>query len=433
MRLVKRVIGAFTLIELLVVVAIIAILAAMLLPALAAAREKARRANCANNLNQVGKATISYTGDYNGYLPSTPASFGPEIDWCSPDHDSCTLSTSTNEHPTNTTPVSGGRPFANIFMYYAGSGVNSGETVVITDNMLFPIYRTIAIGYKTQDATSPTGFGEGHLNHGPQGLGMLLTTGYIGEAQIYYCPSAKEMKSDMTGANSMNFGSYSLGHWKAAGGYDAKSMLYGDWSGSAYSTAYNAIASSYHFRNTPLALIAPWHRGWERVRHDQVKAIGFKPARLYAQMGSGLFKTDRQLGDRALVSDTFSKGWTFDGLGSRIWGTGGRGALTVDETRTIAGMGIQAHRSAYNVLYGDGHCAIFGDPQESILWHLENQYTGGGDNRYQGRLAMRHFIGGNAPYGTKSGNYTRWHRDAESVWHEFDVSTGIDVDAQLAP
>ena len=424
---------AFTLIELLVVVAIIAILAAMLLPALSAAREKARRSSCASNLNQVGKATLSYTGDYAGYLPSTPAALGPDIDWCSPSYRACALSGATSEHPTNTTPAIGGRPFMYLYMLYSGSGATSGETVGMTDNTVFSMYRTIAVGHKGGAASSPTGFGEGHLNHSPQGLGMLLTGGYIGDAQIFYCPSAKGMKSDMTGGNSTKFGSYGLTHWRDAGGFDAKTMLYGDWSGSAYSTSYNAIASSYHFRNTPLVLICPWHRGWEDVRHEQVKGIGFKPSTIYAKMGNGLFTTDRQLGDRALVSDTFSKGWTFDGLGRRIWGSGGLGAADAAATAGIAGMGIRAHRTAYNVLYGDGHCAPYGDPQQTLAWHEENQHTGSGgqgDNRYAGRLAMRNFIGGNAPYGTKSGNYTRWARDADSVWHEFDVSTSIDVDAK---
>ena len=60
---------AFTLIELLVVVAIISVLAALLLPALGSAREKAYRGVCANNLRQVGMATISYAGDNNEALP----------------------------------------------------------------------------------------------------------------------------------------------------------------------------------------------------------------------------------------------------------------------------------------------------------------------------------------------------------------------------
>jgi len=61
--------AGFTLIELLVVISIIGILLAFALPVMFSVKESAREAHCANNLRQIGAATMQYLTDWKNHLP----------------------------------------------------------------------------------------------------------------------------------------------------------------------------------------------------------------------------------------------------------------------------------------------------------------------------------------------------------------------------
>jgi prepilin-type N-terminal cleavage/methylation domain-containing protein/prepilin-type processing-associated H-X9-DG protein len=89
--------SGFTLIELLVVIAIIAILAAILFPVFARARENARKAACLSNMQQLGKAFMQYTQDYDGRLPGA----GQLQKWANGGH---WVACATNQGLTTVTP-----------------------------------------------------------------------------------------------------------------------------------------------------------------------------------------------------------------------------------------------------------------------------------------------------------------------------------------
>jgi prepilin-type processing-associated H-X9-DG protein len=67
-------------------------------------------------------------------------------------------------------------------------------------------------------------------------------------------------------------------------------------------------------------------------------------------------KTQRLLGDRTLAADRFgSRGWDANEPAD--------GALY-----PYPCDGLYAHKDGYNVLYGDGHGAWLGDPQQQWIW-----------------------------------------------------------------
>ena len=390
---------AFTLIELLVVVAIIAILAAMLLPALSAAREKARRASCGSNLKQMALAMASYAGEYSGYYPSFNNSHVEALPAAAGDYPNVNFSQDPGWYKDprlatdNQIAAKGNIPQQGL--YGAGgsyvNGTRSGACWV--DTMFY--------GLKP-DATAFTDWAAGKLNASPQGLGKLLTGGYLSSVLINACPSHEP--------NRISDGRYRFNcnkdcsfrivmpwQWKLLGGLDGAALTHGDY-GAADQASYagsvptmNKVSSHYSYRLPPV---------WKSLNHDLYcktnpgVTLTFAYAKPTIEMipGNPQFPTQRALGGRMLVSDSFARSST-NTAACPTWG--------------LYGDGLRTHQDGYNVLYGDGHVAWYGDPQQRIAWWRNY----GSKDRDLACAAAGSSVQG------------PW-----AIFHQFDRAAGIDVD-----
>jgi len=346
-----------------------------------------------------------------------------QSNWCN--GNPCTLS-----HTTSGAPA---RSHYNYFSDCFSSG-KAGLLSVRVDSSETMNWR--AIGY----ASKPTALGHpsspswaaGQLNMAPNGIGFLLTSGYLADALVFYCPSSSAMPGDWrqyTPGGECWMGPTNLSSWKTIGGFDAASFLYGDY--SHRSLTYYATPDTgkpflchYGYRNVRFGMYNAWHS----YQDNTFRIPGVKPD-VYARANQPYFRTARELGARAIATDTFSKGSSFDALGKPVWNapyTTGSGSIA--DSRSITGLGVHGHRNSYNVVYGDGHVAPFGDPQESFIWHTQ----GISDTFPRGVpphvLCMNYYYGsGDKPFGYATTAEPKFANSALSLWHDLDAAGGMDT------
>jgi len=436
--------AAFTLIELLVVVAIIAILAAMLLPALAAAREKARRGSCLNNLGQMGRAMEVYAGDYSGYLPSWSAA-GAVRDYCVYDGSgACTIPQGNAFRHTNSQssyPNSGLCSAMFTLLYWGATFVGRpGDEAVDSGggygtDQLPANWRCMGFARK-QGQTAP--WSAGRLNMAPNGIGLLLTTGCLADGRPAYCPSSDGMRGDFQGDGTLE-GAVRLADWQRAGGYDREAFLYGGWTRrgantsnyyalSSPSVSEGLILSHYNYRCVPLGTKESWHYKWNGAYPSQLALPGAKPM-IQARAAQPFFRTQRELNGRALLSDTFNKGGGLDARGRNVSSLHG---TDIANSQTIAGHGLMAHAAGYNVLYGGGNAAWFGDPQQRLAWHTQGKLDGtektSAGDAYDGIVAVNYVQVSKIPFGSGvTVDSAAFKHSAYAMWHELDVAGGVDA------
>ena len=206
---------------------------------------------------------------------------------------------------------------------------------------------------------------------------------------------------------------------KAAGGNDHEALSSGKWEwldpwNTNHASGYRglAIQSTYHYRNVPLAIATAcgyWPPSEAIAPVDQVY-MGYTKPQVVAEAGCPPFKTQKLLGGRALVSDTFS------------WHNKGSGSSLPDEP----GLGYYAHREGYNVLYGDWSAKWYGDPDQRIMWPTQVPYAGA---RSSYACGANNYIW--TWYSVEDGSWgiPWWRHQYCSLiqWNRFDMSAGIDL------
>ena len=306
------------------------------------------------------------------------------------------------------------------------------------------LFRTMYLGARNPDSLGTAN--RDQFNLAPHGLGFLLHNGYLGDARSYFCPSSEGMPN-----RSIDW----LGYWaqygyeyevadgledlRKAGGFTARDVSHGDWSwldswtGYGYRLSYTRVMMSHYFyRCMPSGTMGGTgsHWGWpdgDPVTHGEGsgmgqyhRILGIRPDRKVFP-GEPVFKTQKQLGARALVTDAW---------GRSAWN---QESYAVPGGESVnPGEGFHGHRDGYNVLYGDWSAKWFGDPNQRLIWWEAHSLpmaaeltSGRADYDVRYNICANHML--DAAVNFRGANKIFKAGNSGEIWHNFDVAAGVDV------
>lgn len=413
---------AFTLIDLLVVMAVFAILVGVLSPALAVVRQRDMRTACLNQLKKTAMGMNSYCTDFEQYFPSWTGYGGPTASynytttwepfddgWYKDPRTGHKVSMIGGGNFSTTEPPP--KPWGEVWMYNTPIGK----------------HRTIYSGRSGPSRTVKTGGNggttrpAGQLNMAPVGLGYLVEGGYVADARVFFCPSAREQMPPDYLRSAYDFrtahAATKLSDLRRAGGFDHKALAYGDWQWlDFFGGGFNGIAvqGTYHYRNTPLAIVRRGGSTTYQMPVGKCYMAYTKPA-VRAEAGCPPFKTQKLLGGRALVSDTF----TWHNLDRRA--TDGTWPDKPVISARRPGYAVYHHRDGYNVLYGDWSARWYADPAEEIMWPT---WVKDINDACNWRSRDNNYL-----FAWRSLDGKHWKHDycSHTTWNKFDMAVGIDV------
>jgi len=349
----------FTLVELLVVIALISGLVGLLLPALIAGREKARRLACRSNLLEIGKALEQYCTTFKGYFPCWHAyGYGKPAD-----HTGSAVK--LDDYP---------------FTDRVGT-TRLPHDAMASDPYHPSIYSMSDIATSAESAT----WVPGTLARFPLGLGILVTTKFIQQVRVFHCPSAGGQGIDPIWRRVATERAFNVakGHQRLDR-TDGKVLMYGyDYVDAATGLQTARLSTTYNYRGAPMC-----------VSGNQRAVLANVRPRVTVEANCPPFKTQKLLNHRAICSDSFERQFV----------------PGPEENNTNPGMVASAHRSLYNVLWGDWHVAGVGDPNKIIKYYWPKfRAAGAGDPSVLYDWFDRSNLG------------------AQEIWHRFDEEAGIDL------